>query len=135
MTYRFNNYPVLYLQLFIMYLFFYQAWIRHLLTLLFMFSNPLAFSVHSIISSTLTSKVLLQEQISLPKLSLKTASLCSHNLPLALPPFVTHPAQIQNSKYFRKFFFLNILIQMIWILSPWRWISYILIMLFHTHNV
>lgn len=106
--------------------------IKHLLTLLFVFSSPFACSVNSIISSPLTSKVLLQGQISLPKLSLKTASLYSHHLPSALPPLVTQPAQIQNSKSFRKIFFLNILIQMIWVLSPWRQISYILVMLFHT---
>lgn len=108
--------------------------IKHLLTLLFVFSSPFAGSVNSIISSPLTSKVLLQGQISLPKLSLKTASLDSHHLPSALPPLVTQPAQIQNSKSFRKIFFLNILIQMIWVLSPWRQISYILVMLFHTHG-
>lgn len=108
--------------------------IKHLLTLLFVFSSPFACSVNSIISSPLTSKVLLQGQISLPKLSLKTASLYSHQLPSALPPLVTQPAQIQNSKLFRKIFFLNILIQMIWVLSPWRQISYILVMLFHTHG-
>lgn len=108
--------------------------IKHLLTLLFVFSSPFACSVNSIISSPLTSKVLLQGQISLPKLSLKIASLDSHHLPSALPPLVTQPAQIQNSKSFRKIFFLNILIQMIWVLSPWRQISYILVMLFHTHG-
>lgn len=81
--------------------------IKHLLTLLFVFSSPFAFSVNSIISSPLTSKVLLQGQISLPKLSLKTASLYSHHLPSALPPLVTQPAQIQNSKSFRKIFFLK----------------------------